>query len=171
MLFGMRDAIATPVKIVTISNTPLTQARRVVCSTLKPKDWMISWSWLETEFGTLLNAANNANSQVFGSVKASIILHTDLEQRSDSKYGRCWLLSLEMLVLDSRLVFLRCSYLAQAYNSSHDNILWYGERPLPFHPQSKTMHLSGSLGTRNCIFVNERKGHKILGVLTRTPMP
>ncbi len=41
MLFGMRDAIVTPIKIVTISTTPLTELSSVVCSGLKPKDTMI----------------------------------------------------------------------------------------------------------------------------------
>ena len=38
MLLGMRDAIVTPVKIVTISTIPLTDPSSVVCSGLKPKD-------------------------------------------------------------------------------------------------------------------------------------
>ncbi len=41
MLFGMRDAIVTPVKIATISTTPPTVPSSVVCSGLKPKDTMI----------------------------------------------------------------------------------------------------------------------------------
>ena len=42
MQFGMRDAIVTLVKIDTITTTPITQPRRVVRSTLKPKDTTIS---------------------------------------------------------------------------------------------------------------------------------
>lgn len=76
MLFGMRDAIVTPVKIVTISTTPLTEPSSVVCNGLKPKDTMIIWIWLVSEFGMLSSAENNAKSHVFGSVKASIILST-----------------------------------------------------------------------------------------------
>jgi len=41
MLPGMCDAIVTPVKIVTISITPLTELSNVVCSGLKPKDTII----------------------------------------------------------------------------------------------------------------------------------
>ena len=76
MLFGMRDAIVTPVKIVTISTTPLTELSSVVCSGLKPKDTMIICIWLVSEFGMLSRAENKAKSHVFGSVKASIILPT-----------------------------------------------------------------------------------------------
>ena len=72
ILFGMRDAIVTPVNVDIIPITPETQERSVVCSWLKPKDSTISWCWEETEDGMLMNAANNAKSQVFGSFKASV---------------------------------------------------------------------------------------------------
>ena len=69
----------------------------------------------------LLNAANNAKSHVFGSVKASIILHTNSQQRRNAVYD--YLLFLfKVLVLNSRLVFLRRSHSAQAFNSNYDNI-------------------------------------------------
>jgi hypothetical protein len=72
MLFGMRDAIVTPVSVDVIPTIPVTQARSVVCSGLNPKDSTISWCWEETEDEMLVNAANNAKSQVFGSFKASV---------------------------------------------------------------------------------------------------
>ena len=65
------------VKVDTIITTPITQERSVVCSRLKPKDTMISGSWLLSEARTLLNPPNNAKSHVLGSVKASIILPID----------------------------------------------------------------------------------------------
>ena len=156
MLFGMRDAILAPAKMDTIIITPITQARSVVCSTLKPKDRTISWNWLDDEVGTLMMAAYNVKSHVFGSVKASIILFINSKQLFNES-GRYWLLLLEVFVFDSRLVFLHNSHSAQVFNKNCDYILWYVERPLLFHPRSKTKHLLGSLETGNCIFVNERR--------------
>ena len=134
MLFGTRDTIVTPVKITTISTTPLTQPRSVVCRGLKPKDKIRSWSWLVSEFEMSYMAANNAKSHVFGSVKASI----------NCSFLKC--------LFSTPVWFSFVSYSTQAYNSSYDYILWYVERPLPSRPRSKTKRWPGSLGTGNCIF-------------------
>jgi hypothetical protein len=71
----------------------------------------------------LARAINNAKNHVFGSIKASIILSTNLQQPSNTVYGRYSLLLFEMFVLNSRLVFLRYSHSEHAFNWSYDYIL------------------------------------------------
>lgn len=103
----MRAAIVTPVQMVTISTTPSTQPRRVVCRYEKPKDETMIERWFVREFGILSSAANSANSQVLGSSRASIILVNEGQAGESCTDGQMYvLLLLEVLVLDTGLVLL-----------------------------------------------------------------
>ena len=67
MLLGSLAAMLTPVQIVTISTTPLTHPRRVVCRGVNPKEDTIICIWFVSELGILPRAEKSAKSQVLGS--------------------------------------------------------------------------------------------------------
>lgn len=84
MIFGMnhtaptyaraslrRAARFTPTKIVTISITPSTHPSSVVCRGVNPNEDTIIDRWFVRLLGMLLIAEKSANSQVFGSLRAS----------------------------------------------------------------------------------------------------
>ena len=78
MLLGSLAAMLTAVQIATISTTPSTHPRRVVCRGVNPNEDTMICLWFVSEFGILLRAEKSAKSQVLGSSNASIILQVSI---------------------------------------------------------------------------------------------